>query len=206
MVSEKGLTPLLSIRYDPKHEGREVGREVVRFGSGIGDRAGGLCAHAVGSSRRAHLRSLWKTFSSFRFGIFLRLAVGARRPICTGGRHCKSDCARVKFICSLLCQVRIVKWVDMGFESRKQTSRAGNLRLLAGCAAQWFKGGEGFRVALTGRCMSGRSHQGRGFGSARALPGAHRRRWPPHAPCGHDCAIMRRLIGSFHRNKTNFSW
>ena len=64
--------------------------------------------------------------------------------------------------------------------------------------------GEGFRVALTGRCMSGRSHQGRGFGSARALPGAHRRRWPPHAPCGRDCAIMRRLIGSFHRNKTNF--
>jgi hypothetical protein len=93
----------------------------------------------------------------------------------------------------------------MGFESRKQTSRAGNLRLLAGCAAQWFKGGEGFRVALTGRCMSGRSHQGRGFGSARALPGAHRRRWPPHAPCGRDCAIMRRLIGLFHRNKTNFS-
>ena len=93
----------------------------------------------------------------------------------------------------------------MGFESRKQTSRAGNLRLLAGCAAQWFKGGGGFRVALTGRCMSGRSHQGRGFGSARALPGAHRRRWPPHAPCGRDCAIMRRLIGSFHRNKTNFS-
>ena len=78
----------------------------------------------------------------------------------------------------------------MGFESRRQTSRAGNLRLLAGCAAQWFKGGEGFRVALTGRCMSGRSHQGRGFGSARALPGAHRRRWPPHAPCGRDCAIM----------------
>ena len=178
----------------------------MRFGSGIGDRAGGLCAHAVGSSRRAHLRSLWKTFSSFRFCRFLRLAVGARRPICTGGRHCKSDCARVKFICSLLCQVRIVKWVDMGFESRKQTSRAGNLRLLAGCAAQWFKGGGGFRVALTGRCMSGRSHQGRGFGSARALPGAHRRRWPPHAPCGRDCAIMRRLIGSFHRNKTNFSW
>ena len=49
-----------------------------------------------------------------------------------------------------------VKWVDMGFESRKQTSRAGNLRLLAGCAAQWFKGGEGFRVALKGRCTSGR--------------------------------------------------
>ena len=72
------------------------------------------------------------------------------------------------------------------------------------CSAVVQRGG-GFRVALTGRCMSGRSHQGRGFGSARALPGAHRRRWPPHAPCGRDCAIMRRLIGLFHRNKTNFS-
>ena len=36
----------------------------------------------------------------------------------------------------------LVNRVDMGFESRKQTSRAGNLRLLAGCAAQWFKGGK----------------------------------------------------------------
>ena len=43
--------------------------------------------------------------------------------------------------------MRIVNRVDMGFESRKQTSRAGNLRLLAGCAAQWFKGGEGCKAS-----------------------------------------------------------
>ena len=30
----------------------------------------------------------------------------------------------------------------MGFYSRKQTSRSGNLRQLAVCAAQWCKGGE----------------------------------------------------------------